>query len=175
MSEAQRAAYAEQQAQAAQQQAQTAQQQLEEQRRQLAELQTQQTRRGLELTLSSDLLFDSGSATLKPGATLQLARLADFLRQDPKTRIIIEGYTDSTGAMEFNDMLSQQRAQAVAGALEAQGVSADRLRTVGRGQHFPVASNATQAGRQQNRRVDIVFSDMSGQFAQDADQGPALR
>jgi outer membrane protein OmpA-like peptidoglycan-associated protein len=175
MTEAQRAAQAEQQAQAAQQQAQTAQQQLDEERRQLAELQTQQTRRGLELTLSSDVLFDSGSATLKPGATLQLARLADFMRKDPKTRIIVEGYTDSTGSMEFNQMLSQQRAQAVAAALEAQGVAGDRVRTIGRGQQFPVASNATPAGRQQNRRVDIVFSDMSGQFAQDAGEGPALR
>jgi outer membrane protein OmpA-like peptidoglycan-associated protein len=168
-----------QQAQTAQQQAelqaQTAQQQLEDERRQLAELQTQQTRRGLELTLSSDLLFDSGSATLKPGGTLQLGRLADFMRKDPKTRIIVEGYTDSTGSMGFNQMLSQQRAQAVAGALEAQGVSADRIQTIGRGQQFPVASNGTQAGRQQNRRVDIVFSDMSGQFAQDANEGPALR
>ena len=182
MNEQQRAAYAEQQAQQAQQQAQQAQQQaasmqqqLQQEKDQLAALQTQQTRRGLELTLSSDLLFDTGSATLKPGAELQLNRLADFMRKDPKTRIIIEGYTDSRGSEEYNEVLSQQRAQSVAAALESQGVDADRIKTVGRGKNFPVASNDTQAGRQQNRRVDIIFSDMSGQFAEEANQGPALR
>jgi outer membrane protein OmpA-like peptidoglycan-associated protein len=165
----------------AQEQTQQTQQQLNSERQRLADLQTRQTQRGLELTLSSDLLFDTGSSTLKPGANLQLNRLADFMRQDPKTRIIIEGYTDSRGSAEYNEALSRRRAQSVAEALQSQGVSADRVQAVGRGKDFPVASNDTSAGRQQNRRVNIIFSDMSGQFAQGAQgaqgaqQGPTLR
>ncbi len=172
--QAQRAELAQQQAQQAQQQAQQAQQQLEQERRQLSDLQAKQTQRGLELALSSDLLFDTGSATLKPGANLQLNRIASVMREDPKLRIIVEGYTDSRGSAQYNEELSQRRAQSVAQALESQGISADRVQTVGRGKEFPVASNDTPAGRQQNRRVNIIFSDMSGQFAQGANQ-PALR
>jgi len=163
------------QAQAARQQAQQAQAQLQKERQDLASLQARQTARGLELTVASDLLFDTASATLKPGANLQLSRLADFMRDNPKARVIIEGYTDSTGTAAFNDQLSQARAQSVASALEAQGISADRIQTVGRGQNYPVAGNGTSAGRQQNRRVDVILSDMSGRFAQAATQPPPLR
>lgn len=163
------------QTQAARQQAQQAQSQLQKERQDLASLRARQTARGLELTLASDLLFDTGSATLKPGATLQLSRLADFMRENPKARIIVEGYTDSTGTAAFNAQLSQARAQAVASALQMQGTSIDRIRPVGRGEDYPVASNATPAGRQQNRRVDIILSDMSGRFAEGATQAPSMQ
>jgi outer membrane protein OmpA-like peptidoglycan-associated protein len=163
------------QTQAAQQQAQQAQAELQKERQNLANLQARQTARGLELTLASDLLFDTGSATLKPGATLQLNRLADFMGENPKARIIVEGYTDSTGTAAINEQLSQGRAQAVASALETEGISIDRIRPVGRGEDYPVASNATSAGRQQNRRVDIILSDMSGHFAQGATRAPSLQ
>lgn len=171
----QQAQQSQQQAQQLQQEAQQAQSQLQKEQQELADLKTRETARGLELTLASDLLFNTGSATLKPGATLQLNRLADFMRQNPKTRIIVEGYTDSRGSAQYNEMLSQQRAQAVASALETQGVAMDRIQTVGRGKDYPVASNETSAGRQQNRRVDIILSDMSGRFAQGAEQGPVVR
>ncbi|HTT01375.1 MAG TPA: OmpA family protein [Steroidobacteraceae bacterium] len=141
----------------------------------LANLNAHETQRGLELTLGSDVLFDTGSAMLKPGAGLQLDRLAGFMRQNPQTKIIIEGYTDSTGSAAFNESLSQRRAQAVQDALVAQSIDRDRIQAVGRGQDYPVASNATSAGRQQNRRVDIILSNMSGQFAERATQGPVLR
>lgn len=164
-----------QQAEAARAEAQRAQSELQKEQQELSDLKTRQTERGLELTLASDLLFNTGSAELKPGATLQLNRLADFMRTNPMTRVIIEGYTDSTGAPAFNEQLSQQRAQAVASALETQGIAMDRIQTIGRGENYPVASNASSAGRQQNRRVDVILSDMSGRFAQGANQGPVVR
>jgi len=170
--EAQRQA---QQAAAAREEAERAQSELQKEQQELSDLKTRQTQRGLELTLASDVLFNTGSAELKPGAALQINRLADFMRGNPKTRVIIEGYTDSTGSAAFNEQLSEQRAQAVASALATQGIAMDRVQTVGRGQGYPVASNATPAGRQQNRRVDIILSDISGRFAQGANQGPVVR
>lgn len=131
---------------------------------QLADLQAKKTDRGMVVTLG-DVLFDTGQATLKPGANLVLDRLASFMSQNPQTKVRIEGHTDSTGSAEFNQALSQRRADAVAIALENRGLSADRVRAIGRGQDFPVASNSSAAGRQQNRRVEIVFSDQGGQFA----------
>jgi outer membrane protein OmpA-like peptidoglycan-associated protein len=139
--------------------------QLAQTQQQLADLQAKKTDRGMVLTLG-DVLFDTGQATLKPGAALALDRLADFMRANPQTKVRIEGHTDSTGSAEFNQLLSQRRADAVAAALQSRGLSSDRVSTIGRGEEFPVASNASAAGRQQNRRVEVVFSDASGQFAQ---------
>jgi outer membrane protein OmpA-like peptidoglycan-associated protein len=152
-------------AQVAQQQAQAAQQQLESTQKQLQDLQAKQTERGMVLTLG-DVLFDTNKATLKPGADQRIDRLATFLQKNPNERLIIEGYTDSTGSEEYNEELSQRRAQAVANVLAGQGIPASRYQVVGKGQAFPVASNATPAGRQQNRRVEVVFSDQSGRFAE---------
>ncbi len=163
------------QTQAAQQRAQSAESQLQRERQQLADLQARQTARGLELTMASDLLFNTGSATLKPGAMLQINRLAAFMHGNPQTRIIVEGYTDNRGSAAYNEELSQARAQAVASALESDGIAADRIQTIGRGKDYPVASNMTPAGRQQNRRVDIILSDMQGHFAQAATQAPEVR
>ncbi len=157
-------------AQAAEQQAQAAQQQLQSAQQQLQDMQAKQTQRGMVLTLG-DVLFDTNQATLKPGADQRIDRLATFLQKNPNERLIIEGYTDSTGTEEYNQELSQRRAQAVANALAAQGIPPSRYQVVGRGQGFPVASNATPAGRQQNRRVEIVFSDQSGRFAEAAEGG----
>jgi outer membrane protein OmpA-like peptidoglycan-associated protein len=87
---------------------------------------------------------------------------------------LIEGHTDSRGSDEYNEALSQRRADAVEKALVLRGVSPDVMNTVGRGKGYPVATNDTVAGRQQNRRVEIVFSDASGRFAQ-SDSEPASR
>jgi len=114
----------------------------------------------------SDVLFDTGQATLKPGADRALDRLAQFLKDSSGTDVLIEGHTDSVGTDDYNLALSQRRAQAVADALSSRGVATDRVQTKGLGKAYPVASNDTQAGRQQNRRVEIVFSDESGRFAQ---------
>jgi len=154
-----------QEAQNAKAQAQSAQQQLADAQRQLQDMQAKQTERGMVITLG-DVLFDTNKATLKPGADQRIERLASFLQNNPNERLIIEGYTDSTGSEEYNEQLSQRRAQSVADALTAKGVPASRFETIGRGEALPVASNSTPAGRQQNRRVEVVFSDQRGHFAQ---------
>jgi outer membrane protein OmpA-like peptidoglycan-associated protein len=158
---------------ARQQETESAKAQLARTQQQLADLQAKQTERGPVVTLG-DVLFDTGRATLKPGADLSLDRLASYLKGNPQTRILIEGHTDSTGSADFNQALSERRAEAVANALIERGVPADALRTLGRGEDYPVASNQSAAGRQQNRRVEIVFSDAAGRFAQ-GDSEPSRR
>jgi outer membrane protein OmpA-like peptidoglycan-associated protein len=150
-------------------QAQAAQAQLASAQQQLADLQAKKTERGVVVTLG-DVLFDTGQATLKPGASLAMNRLATFLNANPQTRSIIEGHTDSRGSDEYNEALSERRARAVTTELMSRGISADQLQTLGRGKGYPVASNDTPEGRQRNRRVEIVFSDASGHFAQGASQ-----
>lgn len=154
-------------AEAARQDALAARADAETTAQQLAALQAEQTKRGMVMTLS-DVLFDTGKATLKPGADLALNRLGDFMKQNPDMRLIVEGHTDSRGSDEYNQELSRSRAQAVSDALASRGVSSGRVQVVGRGEGYPVASNDTNAGRQQNRRVEIIFSDTNGQFAPDA-------
>jgi outer membrane protein OmpA-like peptidoglycan-associated protein len=138
----------------------------------LAALQAKQTDRGVVVTLG-DVLFDTAQATLKPGADLTLDRLADYMKNNAQARVMIEGHTDSRGSDEYNDVLSERRADAVAAALIRRGVSSDNLKAIGRGKAYPVATNDTPEGRQQNRRVEIVFSDASGNFAKSALDQPA--
>jgi len=128
---------------------------------QLADLKAKQTERGLVVTIG-DVLFDTGRATLKPGADLTLDRLATYMKSNPQARTVVEGHTDSTGSPSTNEALSERRADAVAAALVARGVPADNVHAVGRGEDYPVSSNATAAGRQQNRRVEIILSNASG-------------
>ena len=161
-------------AQNAQSQSQSAQAQLASAQQQLADLQAKKTDRGMVVTLG-DVLFDTGQATLKPGANLALNRLAIFLSANPQTKIIVEGHTDSRGSDEYNEVLSERRARAVATELKSRGISTDQLQTLGRGKGYPVASNDTPEGRQQNRRVEIVFSDASGRFAQGAMDNPPVK
>jgi len=158
------AAQSQQQAQMSQQQAQDAQRQAQDAQQQLQAMQARQTERGMMLTLGN-VLFDSNGDTLKPGADELISRLSQFLDNHPEVRVRIEGHTDSTGSDDYNEGLSQRRADAVASALESRGVPGARIQAVGRGKSAPVASNQTSAGRQQNRRVDIIFSDTQGQFA----------
>ena len=103
-----------------------------------------------------------------------LDRLANYMQSNPQTRLVIEGYTDSTGSLATNEVLSQRRADAVASALIERGVSGQNLRAVGKGESLPVASNATAAGRQQNRRVEVIFSDRDGRFAQSGGTDPVV-
>lgn len=159
-----------QEAQAAKQEALAARADADTMAQQLASLRAQKTQRGMVVTLG-DVLFDTGAATLKPGADLALGRLATVLQQNSTLRIIIEGHTDSRGSDAYNDELSRRRGQAVADALVSRGISSSRLEVIGRGKGYPVATNDTAAGRQQNRRVEIIFSDDSGQFAPGAEAG----
>lgn len=142
-----------------------AQSELANARQELNDLQAKKTDRGLVMTLS-DVLFDTGKATLKPGAKRDLDRLAQALKDNTNTRVKIEGYTDSVGSDSYNQELSERRAQAVADALQMRGVPGDRYEVEGLGKEYPVATNDTPAGRQQNRRVEIVFSDDAGRFAE---------
>jgi outer membrane protein OmpA-like peptidoglycan-associated protein len=160
----QQADSARQQADNAKLQADAAKEQLASTQQQLADLQAKKTDRGMVLTLG-DVLFDTGQASLKPGTTSLMDRVAAFMNDNPMVNVRIEGYTDSTGSPDFNQVLSQNRASAAAVALQSRGVSSNRITPVGKGQELPVATNATSAGRQQNRRVELVFSDNSGQFA----------
>ena len=162
------------QAAAAQSQAAQSQAELASARKELADLQAKQTDRGLVLTLG-DVLFDTGRATLKPGADRTIDRLAQALKDNPNTKVQIEGHTDSVGGEDYNLALSERRADAVAGALRMRGVPSDRYEAKGLGKDFPVASNDTDAGRQQNRRVEIIFSDDSGRFAQGGIRGASSR
>src|SRR5690606_21166040 len=115
-----------------------------------------QTERGLVMTLSG-IVFETDKAALKPGAMDNIDRLAKFLKQHPERTVRIEGHTDSTGSAEHNLELSRQRAEAVRDELVARGISRDRIQTIGRGETTPIASNQTAAGRQLNRRVEIVI------------------
>ncbi len=130
---------------------------------QLADLKAKQTDRGMVLTLG-DVLFDTGRATLKPGAMKTIDDLATFLAQHPERKVLIEGYTDSVGGEELNLDLSQRRADAVRDALTRRNVSFDRVQVHGLGERYPVASNDTGSGRQLNRRVEVVFSNPGGTF-----------
>lgn len=163
---AQDAETARQAARSADQRAQAAQEELEASKQEFAELQAKQTERGMVLTLG-DVLFDTAQAELKPGATKTLDRLAQFMRDNDGTRVMIEGYTDSRGSSEYNQDLSRRRAAAVAEALESRGTDRNRVNVAGRGEDLPVANNDTAAGRQLNRRVEIVFSNAAGKFADD--------
>jgi outer membrane protein OmpA-like peptidoglycan-associated protein len=158
-----------QQAQQAQQQAEQARQQAESDKTQLRArllqqlnevLETRDTARGLIVNMP-DVLFDTGKADLKPAARERLAKVAGILIAYPDIRVEIDGHTDSTGSLEFNEQLSQQRADSVRNYLASQGVSSSAITTQGFGPSQPIASNDTAAGRQQNRRVELIVSGSS--------------
>jgi|HubBroStandDraft_4_1064222.scaffolds.fasta_scaffold01719_5 outer membrane protein OmpA-like peptidoglycan-associated protein len=120
-------------------------------------LQTVDTPRGLVVTMA-DVLFASGKFELSQDASLKLARLSGVILAHPGLKLRIEGYTDSTGSAAFNFTLSGQRADAVRAFLVGQGLQPEDVTSAGMGQASPVASNDTAAGRQQNRRVEIIVS-----------------
>lgn len=138
---------------------QVAQAQAESQRlaAQLENMQASQTPRGIVLTLD-DVLFDTGNAQLKAGAQRSLDQIAAFLTENPERRVQVEGFTDSQGTDDFNLDLSQRRADAVARAIMQRGIDAQRVRALGYGEEFPVASNNNAGSRQLNRRVEIIVS-----------------
>jgi outer membrane protein OmpA-like peptidoglycan-associated protein len=135
----------------------------------LESLQATQTERGMVLTLG-DVLFATDQATIRPGAMLTIERLAEFMRAHPAMSVMIEGHTDSVGASDYNRDLSQRRSDAVMSALSSRGVPSANIRSRGLGEEYPSASNDSPGGRQQNRRVEVVFSDADGRFAPSADR-----
>ena len=132
---------------------------------QVAELQAHETERGWILTLAGDLLFDVGRASLKPGGRRALENLARFMREHPERKIVIEGFTDDRGGREVNQRLSERRAAAVRDALVENRVEPERIAVHGYGAAYPVASNDDPAGRQLNRRVEILIGETVGRAA----------
>lgn len=120
-------------------------------------LETRDTARGLIISMS-DVLFDTGQYSLKPGAREKLARVAGILIAYPTLNIQVGGYTDNVGGDEMNQKLSENRADSVRDYLVQQGVGADSVTSKGFGNTLPVASNDSPSGRQQNRRVELVVS-----------------
>ena len=120
-------------------------------------LQTQDSARGLIVQMS-DVLFDTGSATLKAGAREKLAKISGILLAHPGLTLQIEGHTDSVGSDDFNQQLSERRADSVRDFLAEQGVPASSITARGFGKTQPVASNDTADGRQRNRRVELVVN-----------------
>jgi len=132
-------------------------QQAAELQRQIDVLQAKPTDRGLVLTLG-DVLFTTGRADLKPGATGNLDKLVAFLGKYPDRSVAIQGYTDSVGTEDFNQRLSERRADSVKSYLTGQGIGSTRLSALGKGRSDSVADNDSAAGRQQNRRVEVIIS-----------------
>ena len=120
-------------------------------------LETRETARGLVVNVS-DVLFDFDSANLKPGAREKVARIAGILQSHPDLRLQVEGHTDSVGSDDYNLRLSDRRAESVRTNLVQQGIARDVVGTTGFGESKPVATNGTAAGRQQNRRVELVIT-----------------
>ena len=132
---------------------------------QLAELSAKKTERGMVITLG-DVLFGSDKASLTAGGMRSAQKLADVLKQNPNRNVLVEGFTDSTGADGYNQQLSERRGMSVRDALLQMGIGIERISVRGYGEAYPVAANDTAASRQLNRRVEIVLSDEMGKTQQ---------
>jgi outer membrane protein OmpA-like peptidoglycan-associated protein len=120
-------------------------------------LETRETARGLIINMS-DVLFDTGKYSLKPGAREKLAKVSGIILAHPGLNLQIEGHTDSVGGDDYNQRLSEQRAYSVRDYLVGQGISGGTILALGLGKTAPVTTNSTAVGRQQNRRVELVVS-----------------
>lgn len=125
-------------------------------RRRLELLELRETDRGVVITLG-DVLFELGQTVLQADARDNLVDVVDLLQTEPERRIRIEGHTDSTGPASVNVRISQARAESVRDELVAMGIAASRIQAVGMGEEFPIASNESEDGRRQNRRVDVIL------------------
>ena len=112
---------------------------------------------GIQVTFDSGLLFPYDSDVLQPAAQANLTELARSLKKYPESSVLIVGHTDSNGDDMYNQRLSERRANAAAAYLETQGIPRSRTQTSGKGEGEPVASNDSDAGRQQNRRVEVAI------------------
>jgi len=133
---------------------------LEKLRSELEELKARPTDRGMVLTLC-DVLFKTNRSTLLPRAAKNIDQLSQFMNKYPDRKIVVEGHTDSRGSAEYNMLLSKRRADSVKNALVEKGIDESRIMTRGYGETHPAASNKTAAGRQQNRRVEVIILDQA--------------
>ena len=123
----------------------------------IKDTQIEETERGLVISFGAKVLFDTAKYNLKPGAAKTLKEVSELLKMYPNNDIAIEGHTDSVGKVMYNQKLSENRANAVKQFLVEQGIEASRMTTVGYGKLKPVADNKTAAGREQNRRVELII------------------
>ncbi|MEJ2640299.1 MAG: OmpA family protein [Desulfosarcinaceae bacterium] len=117
----------------------------------------------LAITLKGDVTFDFDSATVRPGLYNEIDRIAQIMIKYPQTEIMVGGYTDSVGSEQYNQRLSERRAEAVKNLLVQRGVDPSRVTAVGYGETRPVATNAEEAGRRLNRRVEIRIKPVEAQ------------
>lgn len=117
----------------------------------------QRVEEGIAVSFDSGLLFDFDSSTLRESAKENLQKLAQIMGKDNDTNLLIVGHTDSIGNEQYNQSLSERRAQSAARYLMSQGISFSRIQTEGRGENEPIASNETEAGQQENRRVEVAI------------------
>ncbi len=129
----------------------------DEMRRDLSNAKIERVGEGIKITFDSGILFVTNSSELQPAAKTNIENLSRILNKYPDTNILIEGDTDNEGSNEFNQKLSERRAQSVADYQKIQGVASSRISTVGLGELRPVVSNETASGRQQNRRVEVAI------------------
>jgi outer membrane protein OmpA-like peptidoglycan-associated protein len=123
--------------------------------KELSDLKAKQTDLGIVLTVG-DVLFATGKAEVAAGGLRSIDKLAEFLKKNPNRNLLIEGHTDNTGNEDFNLKLSQQRADAVRDQLVSRGIAPERITTRGYGPKYPAVDNDSSAGRQQNRRVEVL-------------------
>jgi outer membrane protein OmpA-like peptidoglycan-associated protein len=135
-------------------------------------LQTKDSARGLIVNMP-DVLFNLNSASLKPDARERLAKVAGILIAYPDIRVEVNGYTDNTGSSDYNQRLSEQRAETVRDYLVRQGVPSGSITSRGLGPNDPIASNDSPEGRRQNRRVNLVVSGQSIGAQMMTPEGPA--
>jgi outer membrane protein OmpA-like peptidoglycan-associated protein len=131
--------------------------QAEEMRQDIGNAKIERVGEGIKITFDSGILFATNSSELQSVARANIESLAKILNKYPDTNILIEGDTDNTGTNDYNQGLSERRAQAVAAFQKGLGVDASRISTVGLGELNPIASNDTDFGRQQNRRVEVAI------------------
>ena len=131
--------------------------QAEELRRDLENARVERVGEGIKITFDSGILFDVNSAALRPEAKTNLEDLAKTLKKYDDTEILIEGHTDNTGTEEYNQKLSENRAESVANYIQGLGVKAPRIEEEGYGEVQPVDANETEMGRQNNRRVEVAI------------------
>jgi outer membrane protein OmpA-like peptidoglycan-associated protein len=118
------------------------------------------SKRGMMYSLG-DVLFVFGKADLQPGAAGPINQLAGYMKTHPEKTMLIEGHTDNVGSASFNERLSLQRAEYVKSALLQRGIAESRMKAIGLGQSQPIATNSSEAGRQKNRRVEIIFQEFN--------------
>jgi outer membrane protein OmpA-like peptidoglycan-associated protein len=132
---------------------------------QLTELAVKKTDRGMIITLG-DVLFGTDMSRLNADGVRTVQKLAAVLQQHPQRTVVIEGFTDNTGATSHNQILSERRAGVVRSALQETGIAPERIALRGYGEAYPIAGNTTEANRQLNRRVEIILSDADGKVVQ---------